>query len=187
MVAKAVSRSPALLGAGAALAAVGILAAMVVSGHLRESKQFVRFVPAGVMPEAPAEIDRLEIRTSARRISFVRAADGWREAFDGRPVAASLGAHLDDSIKFLHVSAPIRVMEQTEWEPSGLQEFGLDPPRYTAILTRRGTVVLGVEFGAPNPEGVLQYMRLAGRNEIYLVSRFIGEEWEKALREAAGE
>jgi hypothetical protein len=167
--------------------AMGILAAMVVSGHLRESKQFVRFVPAGVMPEAPTEIDRLEIRANTERWVFARAADGWREEVGGRSVPATLGAHLDDAIKFLHVSAPIRVMEPAEWEPVGLREFGLDPPRFTATLARRGRVVLGVEFGTPNPQGVLQYMRLAGRSEIYLVSRFIGAEWEKALREAAGE
>jgi hypothetical protein len=169
-----------------ALLAVGLLVAMVVSGHLRESKQFVRFAPAGVMPEAPAEIDRVEIRTSTGRWVFVRAPGGWQAASDGRPLPVSLAARLDDSIKFMHVSAPIRVMERAEWGPLGLREFGLDPPGYTATLSRRGTTVLGAEFGAPNPQKVLQYMKLEGRDQVYLMSRFIGEEWEKALREATG-
>ena len=85
----------------------------------------------------------------------------------------------------MHVSAPIRVMERAEWSSIGLREFGLDPPGYTATLYRRGTPVLGAEFGAPNPQRVLQYMKLGGRDQVYLMSRFIGEEWEKALREAA--
>ena len=46
--------------------------------------------------------------------------------------------------------------------------------------------MLGAEFGAPNPQRVLQYMKLGGRDQVYLMSRFIGEEWEKALREATG-
>jgi hypothetical protein len=159
---------------------------MVVSGQPRESKQFVKFVPAGVMPEAPTEIDRVEILAGAGRWPFARAEDGWRATPRARPLPAALGAHLDDSIKFMHVSAPVRVMERAEWAPVGLREFGLDPPRYTAILSRRGVVVLAAQFGTPNPQGVLQYMKLDGGDRIYLMSRFIGEEWEKVLREAAG-
>jgi hypothetical protein len=182
----AVKRSRRLLGPAAAVLAAGLLAAMVVSGHLRESKQFIKFVPAGVMPETPHEIDRVEIRTITGRLVFERAPEGWRSALDGRLLSVSFAAHLDDSIKFMHVSAPIRVMERAEWASFGLDEFGLDPPAYTATLYRRGTAVLGAEFGAPNPQKVLQYMKLEGRDQVYLMSRFIGEEWETTLREAAG-
>ena len=173
-----------LLAPAATLLAVGLLTTMVVSGHLRESRQLVRFQPAGVMPEAPSEIDRVELRTGTGRWVFVRGSDGWRAAQGGRVLSGSTASSLDDSIKFMHVSAPIRVMEQADWAPSGLREFGLDPPGYTAILYRGNTPLLGAEFGAPNPQKVLQYMKLQGRDQVYLVSRFIGEEWEKALREA---
>jgi hypothetical protein len=185
-VARAVRGSRRLLGLAAAVLAVGILVAMIVSGQLRESRQFVKFVPAGVMPDAPEAIDRIELHTSDARWAFVRGVDGWRIVPGDRVVPGSLGAHLDDSMKFMHVSAPVRVMERAEWNPVGLSEFGLDPPRYTAILSRRGTVALAARFGALNPQHVLQYMKLDGRDEVYLMSRFIGEEWEKALREAGG-
>jgi len=46
--------------------------------------------------------------------------------------------------------------------------------------------VFGAEFGAPNPQKVLQYMKLERRDQVYLMPRFIGEEWEKALHAAAG-
>lgn len=170
--------------AGAVLA-VALLVAMVVSGHLRESRQLVRFRAAGVMAEAPTEIDRVELRTTAGQRVFVRGPDGWRTAQDGRALPGSTTTLLDDSIKFMHVSAPVRVMERDEWASSGLREFGLDPPGYTAVLYRGGTPVLGAEFGAPNPQKVLQYMRVQGHDRIYLMSRFIGEEWEKVLRAAA--
>jgi hypothetical protein len=182
----AVSWPRRLRGPAAALLAVGVLAAMVVSGHLRESKQFIKFAPAGVMTESPAGIDRVEIRTGGRRWVFDRASGGWRVA-DGRSLPLSLAGRLDDSIKFMHVSAPVRVMERAEWAPLGLGEFGLDPPNYTATLYRRGVAVLGAEFGATNPQQVLQYMKLVGRDQIYLMARFVGEEWEKALREASTE
>jgi hypothetical protein len=85
----------------------------------------------------------------------------------------------------MHVSAPVRVMEREEWAPIGLREFGLDPPGYTATLYRQDAPVVGAEFGAPNPQKVLQYMKLQGRDEVYLMSRFVGQEWEQALREAS--
>jgi hypothetical protein len=68
----------------------------------------------------------------------------------------------------------------------GLREFGLDPPGFTALLYHRDRRVVGAEFGAPNPQKVLQYMKLQDRDEVYLMSRFVGQEWEQALREASG-
>ena len=50
-----------------AVLAVGVLAAMVISGHRRESGQLVKFAPAGVMAEAPAEVDRVELRRNDGR------------------------------------------------------------------------------------------------------------------------
>ena len=172
------------LGPAGALLAVGLLATMVVSGHLRESRQLVRFRPAGVMPEAPAEIDRVELRTTTGQRVFVRGPDGWRAAPDGRVLPGSTNALLDDSIKFMHVSAPIRVMERTEWAEQGLREFGLDPPAYSAALFRGGRRLLAVGFGSPNPQKVLQYMRIEDREQVYVMSRFIGEAWEQILAEA---
>jgi hypothetical protein len=175
-----------LVAPAAAVLAVGALVAMVVSGHLRESQQLVKFAPAGVMPESPTEIDRVELRAKTGRWIFVRGPEGWRAAADGVTVAPSLRTHLDDSIKFMHVSAPIRVMEREEWTPIGLREFGLDPPGYTATLYHHDTRVVEAAFGVPNPQKVLQYMKLEGGERVYLMSRFIGAEWEQALREAAG-
>jgi len=88
-------------------------------------------------------------------------------------------------VKFVHVSTPVRVMERAKWASVGLREFGLDPPGYTATISRRDTLVLGAEFRAPNPQKVLQHIKLQGRAQVYLMARFVGEEWEKALREAA--
>jgi hypothetical protein len=181
----AIGRPRRFLAPAVALLAVGILAAMVASGRLRENKQLVLPSAAGVMTEAPVEIDRVELQTNAGRWVFVRQRDGWRVGMNGGAVAAPLALHLDDSIKFMHVSTPVRVMERTEWAPIGLREFGLDPPGYTATLYHRDTRVVGAEFGAPNPQKVLQYMKLQGRDEVYLMSRFVGQEWELVLREAS--
>jgi hypothetical protein len=184
-VAPTVGRARRSLGVGIALVAVGFMAAMVVSGRLRESKQFIKFVPAGVMPETPDQISRVELAGDGRRWAFVRAAGGWRAEPGDRLVPGSVAGHLDDSVKFMHVSAPIRVLARAEWATFGLREFGLDPPGYTATLYRGGRAVLGADFGSPNPQRVLQYMKLEGRDEVYLMSRFVGAEWEQVLRGAS--
>jgi hypothetical protein len=41
--------------------------------------------------------------------------------------------------------------------------------------------VLAAQFGAYNPEGYLQYVRVEGERRIHLLSRFVGQEWAKAL------
>jgi hypothetical protein len=174
-----------LLGLGGALLAVGFLVAMTLSGRLRESGQLVRFVAAGVLPETPAQVDRVELAARSRRWVFTRTVGGgWQMGPGPRPVARSLATHLDDSIKFMHVSAPIRVMERTEWAEHGLREFGLDPPAYSAALFGGGRRLLAVGFGSPNPQKVLQYMRIEDREQVYVMSRFLGQEWERVLAEA---
>ena len=63
-----------------------------------------------------------------------------------------------------------------------LAGFELDPPHLVARLYAEGPApVLAAQFGARNPEGYLQYVRLEGERRIHLLSRFVGEEWTKAL------
>jgi hypothetical protein len=172
-----------LLALGGAALGVGFLVAMTLSGHVRESRQFVRFVAAGVLREAPADVDRVELTAGQRRWVFRRSSAAWRLEPGSREVSRSLATHLDDSVKFMHVSAPIRVLERSEWAEQGLHEFGLDRPAYVATLYHGERRLLAAGFGSPNPQKVLQYMHLDGRDQVYVMSRFIGEEWELALAE----
>ena len=59
--------------------------------------------------------------------------------------------------------------------------FGLEEPVVVASLAGAGGRPLTVRFGALNPEGFLQYMRIDGDPKVYLMSRFIGAEWTAAL------
>jgi hypothetical protein len=45
--------------------------------------------------------------------------------------------------------------------------------------------VLAARFGARNPEDYLQYMRLEGGARLFLMSRFVGAEWDAAMTAAA--
>ena len=171
------------LGVVGAVLATAFLVLMAVSGRVQESAQFVRFVPAGVLGDLPARIGRVELSGHGGRWQFSRGASGWQFERDHRPVAASLASRLDNGIKFLHVSAPVRVLSRQEWSEQGYGEFGLNQPAVAAILFENDRRALAVAFGSTNPQKVLQYMRIDGRDEVYLMSRFVGHEWEEILNE----
>jgi len=46
--------------------------------------------------------------------------------------------------------------------------------------------VLGAHFGGRNPDGMLEYVLVEGRQQLFLLSRFVGEEWEAAAKAALG-
>ena len=184
MVAATVARPRHLRSIGGAVLAVAFLVAMTLFGRARENEQLVRFVAAGVLTQTPGEVDRIELRAGDRHWLFTRTAGGWQMTPGPRAAPTSLATHLDDSIKFLHASAPVRVMSRSEWAEHGLREFGLDPPAYSAALFQGERRLLTAGFGSPNPQNVLQYMRVDGRDDIYMMSRFVGQEWEQALAEA---
>ena len=178
-------RSRRLLNLGGAALAVGFLVAMAMSGRVRESGQFVRFAAAGVLGDAPARVKRVEMTRNKERWVFARTAGGWRREPDLPSVPPALATRLNDAIKFLHVSAPVRILTRQEWAEQGLSEFGLDRPVVSAALYEDDRRLLAVEFGSLNPQKVLQYMRIVGRDDLYVMSRFVGEEWERVLGEAA--
>jgi hypothetical protein len=61
-----------------------------------------------------------------------------------------------------------------------MSEYGLEPPGYVVTVRGPGTPFT-VEFGAVNPQGLAQYARVAGRDEIFLLPRFVGRSWETAI------
>jgi hypothetical protein len=168
------------LGVAAAVFAIGILVAMALGGREPGGKTLVRLEPAGILRDTPDRITRVELTAGTRRLTFARARGGWTEQRAGA-VPAPLTAHLDTALRFLYVSGPTRVMERGEFDRGQLTEFGLDPPRYAIILFADGQPVLKVAFGTPNPMQVAQYVRVEGREELYLIPSFVGREWEQVV------
>lgn len=178
-------------GGAVAVLAIGFITAMAFTGGPRENQQRVRFEAAGLMKETPREVDRVELDVGGRRLALVRRPTGW-SIEDGsgsvperRKVAPELLAgHLETSLQFMHVAAPVRTLERAEWQRTALEEFGLAPPRYVVRLSARGRVLLSTRFGVTNPQEVLQYAQVDGRDDLYLLPRFIGQEWERLLESA---
>jgi len=172
------ARRRALLAA-AGLLAVGFLIVMVASGRTRPTPNLVKFAAAGLMREAPDQVDEVELTGDGRRLMFTRRERGrWTVAPAADELAAVTVSHLEMSLRFMHVAAPVRVMAPDEYQAEALREYDLDPPRYTVSLHRGGRTVLAASFGGRNPQGVFQYVRVEGRGDLYLLPVFVGREWE---------
>lgn len=166
---------------GAAVGAGGLLAALALHGERPDPAGLVRFEAAGVMLAIePARVTAVEVRRAGRQWRFRRAPDGgW--APEGPERAGTAGAAaLDEGLRFLHGSAPQRVLTPNEVHGIPMSEYGLAPPGY-AVTVRGDGAPFTVEFGAVNPQGLAQYARVAGREEIFLLPRFVGRSWETAI------
>jgi hypothetical protein len=76
------------------------------------------------------------------------------------------------------------VLAPDEFKGAEAKQFGLDQPRLSIVLFEGDRPVLGAHFGGRNPDGMLEYVMVEGRRELYLLSRFVGEEWDAAAKAA---
>lgn len=166
----------------AAAAALTYLVAMLVTGALPQNRQIIHFKAAGVLTQSPESVERIEIALAGKSAAFSRQAAGWAKA-DGAPVEPARAATLDRALKILYNSGPVRVLPPEEMVGSKPESFGFSSTGLSVKLSGAGVPFLQAEFGNKNTDGVLQYMRLKGRGELYLMSGFVGKAWEAAVAE----
>ena len=165
----------------AALVALTYLVIMLVTGALPERRQLVHFEANGVLRQAPESITRVTLAAEGMPAVFVRHGGGWIREGSAAPVDAGLAETIDRAVKFMHTANPVRTLEPEEIGRTGLTEFGLDRPRLSVTLEDPRGVVLEADFGNESVDGLLQYMRLRDRGELYLMSGFVGKEWQAAI------
>ena len=161
--------------------ALAYLVAMVVTGAQPVHRQLVKFEAKGVLQIEPEAVQRIALGRVGLQIVLKRSGEGGWALESGGAVEGAAATHLDTAVKMLHRSAPVRAIAPDELSGVDTRPFGLDEPVIVATLSGSGGPVLTVRFGALNPEGFLQYMRIDGDPKVYLMSRFIGAEWTAAL------
>jgi hypothetical protein len=170
-----------------AMLAFGYLAVMVATGAMPVQRQLAGVEPNGVLRLEPEHIRKVELTRGAERLTLARVADRPWTRPDGATVDEAAGARLNTALRMLHRSPPVREMTAEELAGVDTAPFGLDAPRIVAALYADGDrPVVTARFGGRNPDDYLQYMQLAGDRRIYLMSRFIGEEWVGAMSAALG-
>jgi len=172
--------TPALKRA-AWVGAAGLAASLIIilAWHgRRPDPGLVRIEPGGVMVHLRVE-DVVEVQVRARNHhqSFARSRTGtWSIA--RTPVPVETAQRLESGLRFLHVSAPQRVISPEAYSETPLAEFGLAPPRYVVVVRTATSAPLVIQFGDVNPQGLAQYARIGGSEDILLLPRFVGEPWE---------
>jgi hypothetical protein len=164
-----------------AMLALAYLAAMVMIGAQPVNRQLVKFEAKGVLQIEPEAVRRIALGRGGQQIVLSRSSEGGWMLEAGGAVEGATAARLDTAVKMLHRSGPVREIASEELSGVDTRPFGLEEPVVVAALSGPGGQVLTVRFGAFNPEGFLQYMRIDGDPKIYLMSRFVGAEWTAAL------
>ncbi len=164
-----------------AMLALAYLVTMVVSGAQPVQRQLVKFEAKGVLPIEPEGVQKVTLGKGGRQVALVRRGEGGWTLEGGGPVEGAAVTHIDTAVKMLHRSGPVREMAAEELSGIDTRPFGLEDPVVVATIAGAGGRALTVRFGALNPEGFLQYMRIDGDPKVYLMSRFIGAEWLAAL------
>jgi hypothetical protein len=171
-----------LVTAAAAFLALAFLAVMVVTGALPRQRQFVKFEAKGVMQLAPEQISTVALHSGDRGAVFVRTPDGGWARDGGAQLDPAIAKRLSLAVQFMNTSGPVREMQPSEYQGTNLLEFGLDHPQLSIALFEGPRPVLAAHFGGRNPDGYLQYVKVEGRSELFLLSRFVGEEWNAVAK-----
>ena len=166
-----------------ALAAVAYLTAMYYTGAYPERTNFVALEAKGLLREAPERVETVVLQYSGKSRTFARKGPEWEE--NGHTLPPTVREALENAVKFMHTSEPVRSMPLAELEKQDPAEFGLAPPQFTINLTVGGASVLEAGFGRTNPVGMLNYVAVIGRHDMYLLSHFIVEEWDKVGKSPA--
>lgn len=162
--------------------AIAFLGVMAYHGEVPETGQLVKFTPKGVLQVPPERIHAVRLQAGERQVALLRVGPhAWRYRDTEGTVSDELRDHLEGAMVFMYASAPVRLMLPEEYHGTGLQEFGLEPPRYSIVLADARQVLLEAHFGAANPQDLLQYMQLQNSDAVYLMSRFVGQMWEHIL------
>jgi len=165
----------------AAVAAV-TLTVLALSGQRPDPAGLARFEAAGVMLAIePTRVTAVDVRQAERRWRFHRDPGGEWKVGGTAPAPAGAAQALDDGLRLLHASAPQRVLDRAEVDGIPMTEYGLAPPRYVVVVQAADGTSFRVEFGAVNPQGLAQYARVAGRDGVVLLPRFVGRPWEIAI------
>jgi len=172
-----------LAGFAAALVMVAVIAGISFTGRWPSDSKLVRAPAKGILFLPAGSIGRVEINVGDEVVAFEHGS-GAAWTINGVAIAPAIAKHVDDAVRFLNVSPPNRVLRPGEYDADKIAEFGLDPPRMLVSLFSWNGKTASVTFGEPTPAENSQYVRVIGRPIVYLLSRFVGVEWQVAMEMA---
>lgn len=173
-----------LAGFSAALVMIAGLAGLSLTGRWPRSSSLEQITGNGILSLPIGDVARITIGTGDRTIVFKHPSkSAWRVG--GAAIAPAVAQHVDEAVHFLNVSTPRRILAPGEYDAGKIAEFGLDPPRMVVSFLATDGKASNIAFGEATPAGNNQFVRVLGRPDIYLLSHYVGVEWQIAFEMAA--
>lgn len=166
------------VAAAAACLMIAAISALSLTGRWPGGASFARYEPKGIVDWPPEQVRRVEVAEHGDLIVWQRTGGGWTAGAAGTDDA--VGDHIETALRFLKVSAPLRVLGAGEFSDADIADFGLDPPDQMIALVAADGGVTSVWFGALNPAQTSHYTRVVGRSAIYMMPRHVAAEWQLA-------
>ena len=146
--------------------------------------------PTGAISEHPSakgilalpadQVARIEVSAGDKQIVLrPRQTGGW--LVNGAETEPAVSEHINTALRMLNGSTPTRVLGPDEYSTAQVADFGLDPPHMLVSLVANTGKISSITFGEATPAQNAQYVRVIGQPNLYLLSRFVGVEWELAV------
>ena len=162
---------------GLIVLAIGYLLAMFASGAPPTYINRIESSALGVLLAQPDQIVAVEITSGDSSDVYTIRAGHWFHTSTQQALSDVKATALRDAIKFMHTAEPVRVIAPEELAGVDAAAYGLKPARFSVALSAADGTRFVADFGDIANDGVLQYMRVAGRAETYLMSGFVGAAW----------
>jgi hypothetical protein len=166
------------VAAAVACLMIATISALSLTGRWPGGASIARYEPNGIVDLPTEQVRRVELAERGDLIVWRPTSEGWTAEAAGADNA--VGDHVETALRFLNVSAPLRVLGAGEFSDADIAEFGLDPPGQMIALVGADGSVTSVWFGALNMAQTSHYSRVVGRSAIYLMPRHVAAEWQLA-------
>jgi len=177
-----VTRSAArFAGVAGAIAMIALIGAISLTGRW-PTNEIVLPDPEvrGILAVPADQVARIQVSTGEKDLVFQhRPEGGW--LVNGVETEKAVSAHVDAALRMLNVTSPPRVLKPGDYSAVQVADFGLDPPHLLVSVVAKTGKTSSVTFGEATPAQNAQYVRVIGQPDLYLLSRYVGVEWELAV------
>ena len=166
-------------GVAGAVVMIALIGAISLTGHWPTSGALNRPEVRGILAVPADQVARIEVSAGEKDFVFRHGSEGeW--LVNGAETEKAVSGHIDTALRMLNVSNPTRVLTPGEYSTAQVADFGLDPPRMLVSVVTNTGKTSSITFGEATPAQNAQYVRVIGQPNLYLLSRFVGVEWELA-------
>jgi hypothetical protein len=177
-----VTRSAArFVGVAGAIAMIALIGAISLTGHWPTGEIILPDPEVrGILAVPADQVARIQVSTGGKDLVFQhRPEGGW--LVNGVETEKAVSAHVDAALRMLNVTSPPRVLKPGDYSAAQVADFGLDPPHLRVSVVAKTGKTSSVTFGEATPGQNAQYVRVIGQPNLYLLSRYVGVEWELAV------